>query len=497
MGSGVFYEGMTPMNKLLTLFLFLFASTASAQNWPDLSIPAAPVSEGGNDVVVIVGVEKYAELPAVPGAVFNAEAWYNYFTVTMGLPEEQVTLLTNKKGTREKILKALTEKSKMASKGGALWFVFIGQGAPGFNKNGGLLVGYDTQSEIDSISERCVSLQEALTAVQKGKQSKTFFLVDSGLNGHIPEGELLFGLEHDHSKKSELKSLVTAYKKKSKQELTILTAASGEQYAGPLLGVSVPAFSYLALGGLRGWADSNLDEGVSVQELRDYVASVLLLIATDQIQTPELATMQSDSMMVWSAGEALSIKSSVASNKPSNPKANPPKEDPKPVNPKVNPPKEDPKPDNTTSTSKLGGTKKGPEAIEEMILQKINAARAKAGLSALTQQSKLLKAARDHSQEMAELGYFSHQSPTPGRESFMDRINLSGAKGVSTAGENIVFRQQDISDAEMAEALFQQWMNSPGHRDNILTEDFRVTGLGVFQDGSRCWATQVFADAAK
>jgi uncharacterized protein YkwD len=166
------------------------------------------------------------------------------------------------------------------------------------------------------------------------------------------------------------------------------------------------------------------------------------------------------------------------------------------IPPQKAPPIETTKPLNE-STSKLGSAKAGRETIEALLLQKINAARTKEGLKPLSQESHLLTAARDHSQEMAELSYFSHNSPTPGLENFIDRITLAGAKGFSTGGENIVFRQQEMSDAEMAEALFQQWMNSPGHKENILTKEFLVTGLGVFQSGSRCWATQVFVDKVK
>jgi uncharacterized protein YkwD len=478
---------------LLAALSMLSALASAAPNWPDLSIPAAPQFNSGKDVAVIVGIENYAELPTISGAVDNAEAWYLYFTVTLGLPEERVSLLTNKKGTREKLLKAFQEKTRLAQKGGNLWFIFVGHGAPPVSKNGGLLLGYDTQSEIDSIEERSVSVQEVLDIVKKGKQTKTIALLDTGLNGHIPEGELVFGIEHDHSiKKIGIKDLAATFKKKSKQELTLMTGAAGEQYSGTLPGTTLPAFSYLALGAVRGWADADEDGVVTSQELRDYTASILLVLASDQLQTPALAASNVESMIALSIENGPDLNQVFASLSGSA----------KPVKPIVSsappkaPPIETPKP-LTDSTSKLGGAKPGREAIEAFILQKINAARTKKGLKPLTQESRLLAAARDHSQEMAELNYFSHNSPTPGLENFIDRITAAGAKGFSTGGENIVFRQQEMSDAEMAEALFQQWMDSPGHKENILTEEFLVTGLGVFLSGSRCWATQVFVDQLK
>lgn len=520
--ASFFEAGLTSMKRLALLSLLLPSLAFAAPNWPDLSIPAAPQGGGEKDVAVIIGVESYAELPRLEGANDMAELWYQYLTITRSVPSKQVTLLTNKKGTREKMLKALQEKAKLASKGGTFWVIFIGRGAPGSATNGGLLLGYDTQSEIDSLAERGVSLQEVFDTVKKGKQSKVVALIDDGLNGHVPEGDLIFGIEHEHiTKKIGPKEIAAAHKKKAKQDAVILTAAAGEQYAGPLPGADVPAFSYLTLGGVRGWADSNQDGNVTAQEIRDYTASVLMLFARDQIQTPVLAASNTETKLSFSSEGGPDI---VALFTGGTPKSNTgsgnsgligkntipfttTKEDPKPPKGNSNnlgtPNNNGNNSNNGNGSSNNNGNNTAPsasnrvESIESMLLAKINAARKDDGLPALKQNAKLLSAARLHSEEMATLGYFSHQSPTPGLESFVDRIKASGATGFSTAGENIVFRQENVSDADMAEALFQQWMNSPGHRENILTPDFLVTGLGVFVDGSRCWATQVFADAVK
>jgi uncharacterized protein YkwD len=112
----------------------------------------------------------------------------------------------------------------------------------------------------------------------------------------------------------------------------------------------------------------------------------------------------------------------------------------------------------------------------------------------LKSEERLLAAARAHSEEMARLGYFSHQSPTRGLETFADRISAAEVTGFSTAGENIIYREGYLDDGDLADTLLTQWMDSPPHRANILSPDYRVTGLGIYRDGQRIWATQVFVD---
>jgi hypothetical protein len=69
---------------------------------------------------------------------------------------------------------------------------------------------------------------------------------------------------------------------------TLFTAARGNEYAGPLPGAGRPAFSYLALGGLRGWADDDGDGRVTNGELHTYVSRVMRALVRDRRQQPTL-----------------------------------------------------------------------------------------------------------------------------------------------------------------------------------------------------------------
>jgi uncharacterized protein YkwD len=117
-------------------------------------------------------------------------------------------------------------------------------------------------------------------------------------------------------------------------------------------------------------------------------------------------------------------------------------------------------------------------AAEVVVLT--NRERAEAGCRALTVDDRLSAAAQGHSEDMAEQGFFSHTS-LDGRD-FVDRIRATGYP--SPGAENIARGQTS------AREVMADWMDSPGHRRNIL--DCELTEIGVgFDDRGYFW-TQNF-----
>lgn len=110
---------------------------------------------------------------------------------------------------------------------------------------------------------------------------------------------------------------------------------------------------------------------------------------------------------------------------------------------------------------------------EATMLRLVNEERAKNGLKPLLPDAELREVARDHARDMLARGYFSHDTPE-GDDPF-DRMD--SAKIVfTTAGENLAF-------APTVELAHIGLMNSPGHRANILEEDFGHLGIGVIDAG--------------
>ncbi len=106
---------------------------------------------------------------------------------------------------------------------------------------------------------------------------------------------------------------------------------------------------------------------------------------------------------------------------------------------------------------------------EKVVYDLINKQRAQNGLSPLKENSELQRVARIKAQDMVNNNYFSHTSPTYGSPfDMMKSFKIS----YNTAGENIAGNSSN-SGAVTA------WMNSPGHRANILNSSFNQTGIGV------------------
>src|SRR5262249_43820297 len=108
-------------------------------------------------------------------------------------------------------------------------------------------------------------------------------------------------------------------------------------------------------------------------------------------------------------------------------------------------------------------------AIEQQVVTLTNAERAKAGCHPLQANAKLRAAAYGHSADMSENNYFQHDSKD-GR-TFADRIKAAGYS-YSAAAENIA------EGYSTAAAVVDGWMNSPGHRANILNCDYTDIGVG-------------------
>ena len=99
----------------------------------------------------------------------------------------------------------------------------------------------------------------------------------------------------------------------------------------------------------------------------------------------------------------------------------------------------------------------------------INKQRTNNGLSALKIDSEVQKVARIKAQDMVDNNYFSHNSPTYGSPfDMMKKFNIS----YKTAGENIAGNSSN-------QAAVTAWMNSSGHKANILNSSFNYTGIGV------------------
>lgn len=126
------------------------------------------------------------------------------------------------------------------------------------------------------------------------------------------------------------------------------------------------------------------------------------------------------------------------------------------------------------------------------VLDYTNEERRRFGLSDVTFNRELSRAAQHHASDMAEQGYFSHNSRLDG-SSVADRvISLTDYRYTSVA-ENLYFRNPDNDPFEAV----QGWMNSVGHRKNLLNPTFQDIGLGYAAYGTDHYYVQVFGSPVR
>jgi uncharacterized protein YkwD len=122
-----------------------------------------------------------------------------------------------------------------------------------------------------------------------------------------------------------------------------------------------------------------------------------------------------------------------------------------------------------------------PEAVEQAVHRETNRERRNHGIGTLDYSDHLSAIALQHSRDMATRDYFSHESPDgdSAQERYRDHDHDD-----RSVGENIAYRQPGptaVAD-EIATSVISGWMDSSGHRENLLRERFEKEGIGVYID---------------
>jgi uncharacterized YkwD family protein len=141
------------------------------------------------------------------------------------------------------------------------------------------------------------------------------------------------------------------------------------------------------------------------------------------------------------------------------------------------------KPDSPSTENKPSTPSGNYASFQQEVLDLVNVERTNRGLQPLKFNKELSDVATKKSQDMIDKNYFDHTSPTYG--SPFDMMKQFGIS-YRAAGENIAMGQKTPKE------VMNSWMNSSGHRKNILNPDFTELGVGVASNGSSLYWTQMF-----
>ena len=135
-------------------------------------------------------------------------------------------------------------------------------------------------------------------------------------------------------------------------------------------------------------------------------------------------------------------------------------------------------------------------AAEQTTVDLINEERRKANLPRLERHFALDRIAQERSRDMATRAYFSHEDPDGGMLP-LERLLIANDIQYGLAGENIAYFLGPKVIDELPRRSVDNWMNSPGHRDNIMEIEYNATGFGIAsaetEEGTVWYLTQIFA----
>jgi uncharacterized protein YkwD len=124
--------------------------------------------------------------------------------------------------------------------------------------------------------------------------------------------------------------------------------------------------------------------------------------------------------------------------------------------------------------------------MEAAVEERINEIRQQNGLNPLQKNERLAQVARNYSQTMARENFFSHTGPDG--DTSAQRVRSAGLS-YRVVGENLF---KSTNAPQPVQLAVKGWMNSPGHRENILRPVFTQTGIGIWRDGNTYYITQLF-----
>ncbi len=264
-----------------SLALTLAALPIRAADLPSIDDPLHGGQLRPGDYGVTIGIEVYPFLSGmdVAYAYRDAEAVQTLLIYTLGVPPDRVNLLRG--GSREQIEAALTEAGERTGPDDTVWVYFSGHGAASAEDDERLLLGDGVRQDAAQFESEGVRLDEAQRLAGAGG-ARVILLLDACYTGVGRDGQALApGAKYvPHSAVS------------AQRGATVWSAANSNEVAGPFDAAHHSAFTYFAVGALRGWADGELDgtrdDRVTALEANQYVARALRS-AGIRSQTPSVA----------------------------------------------------------------------------------------------------------------------------------------------------------------------------------------------------------------
>ena len=221
-----------------------------------------PVKPNPNRVALIIGIESYRTAVEAKYAVNDAEAFQNYAEIALGVPAQNMKLLTNEQATRSDILLALKSwLPRVTTPGESELFVFFaGHGMPTADGESAFIVPFD--ANVLLLEDTGISRKRLYAEVDAVRPKSVMLFFDNCYGGTNRDDKLLLA-SRPMSIKVEESPVPPNY--------LVFNAGESDQTAGVLDEVKHGRFSYFLFKGLEGEADRDRDDKITAGELQAFV----------------------------------------------------------------------------------------------------------------------------------------------------------------------------------------------------------------------------------
>jgi hypothetical protein len=251
------------------------AATYGEGVWPEFtSLPATGM--GSRDAALVVGVEYYDHYGELRGATVGARQWSRWLETIHGVPSDRLVTLTDSAATCTDIRSAAANAASRVDAGGVLWVVFIGRGTLAPSGSDALLLCADADPGADAVTAMGVGLSSLMDALDKGAQKRSLLVLDTAFVPPSPAPGAVV----------EPVVLQPGPSFQSRGSATALLASHTGRPLPHLPELRQPAFSYLLLGALRGWADADDNKRVTADEALLWVQQTLEVFHPQYAEAP-------------------------------------------------------------------------------------------------------------------------------------------------------------------------------------------------------------------
>jgi hypothetical protein len=297
--KGVFpltFEVETPMKTIQQLVVtgqelqnVLISDVATVSVDIEKNLPESR-RKNKNDLAIVLGIERYKNVPGVTFAKRDAVWMKEYFETVFGIPSSRIYFKTDADVSLATFNVAFGGwLEKRLKKSSNVYIYYAGHGAPDLKENKAYLIPYD--GDPNYASETGLPLEDIYAQLNElGAKSVTVFL-DACFTGANRNNEMLL---------ADARPVFMEVDKSNSRKVTVFSAAGSKEISSAWPEKKHGLFSYYLMKGCRGDADANSDRQITVEELSDYIQENVSEMAgmLDREQTPGLQSIDKNRVLI-------------------------------------------------------------------------------------------------------------------------------------------------------------------------------------------------------